>query len=304
MEIKAFYDARTFTLTYVAFDAETKDALVIDPVMDYDPVGSKVFTDSVDEVTEYLKAEGLKLHWVLETHAHADHLSGAQLLKERFPGSKTGIGERITVVQEKFKEVFSLPDDFPTDGRQFDKLIADGETVKAGSVEVKMIFTPGHTPACGTYQIDDALFTGDALFMPDMGTGRCDFPAGSADDLYASIKRLYELPASMRVFVGHDYQPGGRQLAYESTIGEEKEKNIQLTAGTSREDFVKFRTERDATLNAPKLLFQSIQVNIDAGKLPEPSENEMRYLKIPVNVFRPEGTLSPEQKGDVKLDTV
>lgn len=304
MEIRTFYDARTFTLTYVVFDAETKDALVIDPVMDYEPVGSKVFTDSVDEVSEFLKSEALKVHWILETHAHADHLSGAQLLKERFPGAKTAIGERITVVQEKFKEVFGLPEDFPTDGRQFDKLIADGEALRAGSVEAKMLFTPGHTPACGTYQIGDALFTGDALFMPDMGTGRCDFPAGSADDLYASIKRLYELPDETRVFVGHDYQPGGRELAYETTIGEEKEKNIQLKAGTSREDFVKFRTERDATLNAPKLLFQSIQVNIDAGNLPEPSENEMRYLKIPVNVFRPEGTLSPEQKGDVKLDTV
>ncbi|MBW2732310.1 MAG: MBL fold metallo-hydrolase [Deltaproteobacteria bacterium] len=305
MEIKAFFDARTFTLTYVVSDPETKDALVIDPVMDYEPVGSKIFTDSVDEVTEYLQSEKLTLHWILETHAHADHLSGAQLLKERFPDAKTAMSERIKVVQETFKQILDLPADFPTDGRQFDTLIADGETLQAGSVAVEMIFTPGHTPACGSYRVGDAVFTGDAIFMPDMGTGRCDFPAGSADDLYASIsQRLYTLPDETRVFVGHDYQPGGRDLAYESTIGEQKEMNIQLKADTTHGDFIKFRTERDATLAMPKLLFQSIQVNIDAGNLPTPASNEMRYLKIPINIFRPKGALSGKVKDDIKLDTV
>ena len=195
MEIKTFFDKRTFTLTYVVYDAATKDAVVIDPVMDYDPVGSKVFSESVDEVIAFVDGEELKLHYILETHAHADHLSGAQLLKERYPAAKAVIGERITVVQETFKKALDLPGDFPTDGRQFDLLMKDNEVLEAGTVKIEMIFTPGHTPACGTYKIDDAIFTGDALFMPDMGTGRCDFPAGSAEDLYRSIKeRLYTLP--------------------------------------------------------------------------------------------------------------
>jgi glyoxylase-like metal-dependent hydrolase (beta-lactamase superfamily II) len=305
MEIKTLFDERTFTLTYVVYDAQTKDAVVIDPVMDYDPVGSKVFSESVDEVIAFVDHEQLKLHYILETHAHADHLSGAQMLKDRYPQAKSVIGEAITVVQETFKKALDLSDDFPTDGRQFDVLVKDNETLTAGSIAIEMIYTPGHTPACGTYKIEDALFTGDALFMPDMGTGRCDFPAGSAEDLYRSIKeRLYTQPDETRVLVGHDYMPGGRELAWESTIGEQKKSNIQLKGDTPRADFVKFRQARDATLSAPKLLFQSIQVNIDAGHLPEPAENETRYLKIPVNIFRPAGSLDKEQKGDVKLDTV
>ncbi len=184
--------------------------------------------------------------------------------------------------------MFDPPVDFPTDGRQFDRLLEDGETVEAGSLVFEVIFTPGHTPACATYKFEDAVFTGDALFMPDMGTGRCDFPAGSADDLYRSIiERIYTLPDETRVFVGHDYQPGGRGLAFETTVGEQKRSNVQLPAGRSREDFVAFRTQRDAGLSAPKLLFQSVQVNVDAGSLPEPSSNAMRYLKIPINAFRP-----------------
>lgn len=291
MKIKPFFDSRTFTMTYIVFDGTTKDAVVIDPVLDYEPAGSKIWTESVDQVLDFLKESSLNLHYVLETHAHADHLSGSQRIKAEFPNAKTGVGEKITMVQSVFKDVFDLPSDFPTDGRQFDQLFADGEVVKAGSLSFMVINTPGHTPACVTYKFDDAIFTGDTMFMPDQGTGRCDFPAGSADDLYDSItRRLYELPNSTRVFVGHDYQPGGRDLEFESTIADQKAANIQLPEGRSREEFVEFRTSRDSKLNSPKLLFQSVQVNVDAGNLPEPSEsNQIRYLRIPLNVFRPEG---------------
>ena len=286
MKIEAIYDPKTYTLTYVVFDDQTRDAVVIDPVMDYDAASSKISYESVDRTTAFLKDHALKLRMILETHAHADHLSGAQVLKERFGGATIAIGAHITAVQETFKQVFDLPTEFPTDGSQFDRLLADGERVRAGSLEFEVIFSPGHTPACATYRFGDALFTGDTIFMPDMGTGRCDFPAGSAEDLYESITgRIYTLPDATRIFVGHDYQPGGRELAYETTVGEQKAKNVQLPAGRSREEFVRFRTSRDATLNAPKLLFQSVQVNVDAGRLPDPSGNEIRYLKIPVNAF-------------------
>jgi glyoxylase-like metal-dependent hydrolase (beta-lactamase superfamily II) len=303
MQIETFYDDDTSTLTYVVYDPASKDAVVIDPVLDYDPGASTVNYESVDRVTQFLRDQQLKLHFVLETHAHADHLSGSQILKQRFAGAKTAIGRRITDVQSVFKSVFDLPKDFPTDGRQFDRLLDDGESVEAGTLRFSVIFTPGHTPACVTYRFDDeagpsALFTGDTMFMPDMGTGRCDFPAGSAEDLYASItQRLYALPDQTRMFVGHDYQPGGRDLAYETTVGEQKNSNKQLPAGRSREEFVKFRTERDAGLNAPKLLFQSVQVNVDAGALPKPADNAIRYLKIPINAFRPEegGPVSEEK---------
>ncbi len=289
MDIQAFFDTRTSTLTYVVHDAASGDAVVIDPVLDYNVVGSKVWTESVDRVAAFLREEGLTLHYILETHAHADHLSGARMLKDMFPGAQVAIGERITRVQEVFKRELNLPDAFPTDGRQFDRLLRDGETVQAGSLAFSVIFTPGHTPACATYRFGDALFTGDVLFMPDSGTGRCDFPAGSAKDMYHSItERLYTLPEETRVFVGHDYQPGGRELAYQTTIGEQKHHNVNLRAGMSEEEFVKFRSERDRELDAPKLLYQSIQVNIDAGSLPDPEANGKRFLKIPINIFRPE----------------
>jgi glyoxylase-like metal-dependent hydrolase (beta-lactamase superfamily II) len=286
MQITPFYDARTFTVSYVVHDPASKDAIIIDPVLDYDPASSKVWSESVEQIIQFVRGHGLNVHYILETHAHADHLSGSQLLKRAFPQAKIAIGERITVVQQTFKTVFDLTEDFPTDGSQFDRLLKDGETVEAGSLRVEVIFTPGHTPACATYKIDDAIFTGDAIFMPDGGTGRCDFPAGSAKDLYHSITRkLYALPDSTRVFVGHDYQPGGREVAWETTIGDEKRNNIQLKATTSEEEFIQFRTARDKTLAAPKLLFQSVQVNIDAGKMPTPNEDKKRYLKIPINVF-------------------
>ena len=283
MEIQAFFDPKTFTMTYVVFDPDTRDAVVFDPVLDYDPLAVSFSTNSVDQVSSFLEARGLKLHYALETHAHADHISGSQLLKQRH-GALVGIGEHIKGVQQTFKGVFDLP--LVADGHQFDVLLEDGQTLHAGSLAIEVIHTPGHTPACVTYKVADALFTGDALFMPDFGTGRCDFPAGSAADLYDSVMgRLYVMPDETRVFVGHDYQPGGRELRYETTIGESKTHNKQLTALTSRDAFVRFRTERDATLRPPTLIFQSVQVNIDAGHLPEPGPNGRRYLKLPVGVF-------------------
>jgi len=286
MKIQEFYDPNTYTLTFVVFDEATHDAVVIDPVLDYDPGSSQTSTASVDAVSRFIEKEGLKLHYVLETHAHADHLSSSQILKQRY-GAKVAIGARITEVQETFRALFDLGPEFRVDGGQFDKLLADGETVTAGSLAVKVIATPGHTPACVSYLIGDAVFTGDALFMEDYGTGRCDFPRGSAEDLYQSIQKLYALPDATRVFVGHDYQPNGRGLRFETTIGKSKRENVQLRADTTREEFVRFRKTRDATLAAPRLLFPSVQVNVNAGILPRARANGRRYLNIPINLFRP-----------------
>jgi glyoxylase-like metal-dependent hydrolase (beta-lactamase superfamily II) len=281
--VKEFFDQATWTLTYVAFDPATRDAVVIDPVWDYDPASSKTSNESTEQVLSYIHREGLKVHFILETHAHADHLTGAQVLKRHLSGAKVGIGAQIQAVQKVFKGVFNFGDEFATDGRQFDILLKEGEPLQAGSLTIKTIFTPGHTPACASYLIGDAVFTGDALFMPDYGTGRCDFPAGSADELYTSVhEKLYKLPDSTRVFVGHDYQPDGRGLAFQSTIAEEKAGNIHLRADTKREEFVSLRTTRDKRLAAPRLLLQSVQVNINAGVLPSADSNGSRYLRIPV----------------------
>lgn len=283
IQIKAFFDKATFTLTYVVWDPGTRDAVIIDPVLDYEPGGSKVSEDSVAEVASFINKNELTLHYILETHAHADHLSGSQYLKASYPKAMLGIGARITEVQKVFKTVFDL-DSLKTDGSQFDKLFADGEKFQAGSLRLEVIYTPGHTPACSSYLIEDAVFTGDALFMPDYGVGRCDFPAGSSETLFDSVsKRLYSLPDDTRVFTGHDYQPGGRPLRFESTIGEEKRSNIQIKAETQKAEFVKFRDARDKTLAAPRLLLPSVQVNIDAGRLPEPRENGRSYLSIPIS---------------------
>lgn len=284
MKIEPFFDKTTFTLTYVVYDAKTRDAVVIDPVLDYNPIGSKIEDTSYKWLTQFIKEQNLNLHFVLETHAHADHLTSAQLFKSEFPKVKIAIGERIKKVQETFKKIFNLGDSFAANGSQFDLLLKENEVIKAGSLKVKTLFTPGHTPACVSYLIEDAVFTGDALFMPDYGTGRCDFPAGDSGDLYQSVAHvLYSLPENTRVFVGHDYLPKGRQLAYESTVGEEKQSNIQLNAETTKEEFIAFRNQRDSTLSAPKLLYPSIQVNIAAGQLPAPEENNTSYLKVPIN---------------------
>lgn len=285
MLIEAFFDPQTFTLTYVVYDGASKDAVVIDPVLDYDPLAVRVSTESVDDVLAFVNAKALEVGAVLETHAHADHLSGAQVLKERL-GVPVVIGKSITKVQHVFKDILNLGDRFATDGRQFDKLIADGEKLAVGTLTVEAIHTPGHTPACMTYRIGDALFTGDALFMPDYGTGRCDFPAGSAADLYDSVMQiLYAYPDDTRVFVGHDYQPGGRAVACQTTIGASKRENIQLCGATDRATFIDFRTNRDAALEPPRLLFQSVQVNVNGGHLPEAEANGRRYLKLPIGLF-------------------
>ena len=284
MQIETFYDQATFTLTYVVYDQKSRDAVVIDPVLDYDPLSSTTATKSLEAVAAFLQKEGLRLHYVLETHAHADHLSGAQYLKRRF-GAKVGIGARIRDVQKVFKDVFDLGPSFSVDGSQFDRLFEDGEKARAGTLELEVFATPGHTPACVTYKIDDAVFTGDALFIEDYGTGRCDFPSGSADALYTSVhERLYGLPDATRVFVGHDYQPNGRPLRSETTIGKSKESSVQLSASTSRDEFVRRRKERDATLKAPRLLYPSVQINIDAGRLPAPHANGRRYLTVPLDL--------------------
>ncbi len=285
MNTKAFYDPRSSTLTYIVWDAQTKDAVLIDPVLDYDSIAVRVYRDSAGEVAAFIDAEALNLKMVLETHPHADHLSAAQFFKERY-GAPVAIGEGVRAVQTVFKGIFDLGESFDTDGSQFDRLLQHGETVKAGSLAVEVIATPGHTPACVSFKIEDAVYAGDAIFMPDFGTGRCDFPAGSAEVLYDSVvNNLYTLPDETRIFVGHDYQPGGRKLAYETTVGACKADNIQLPAERSKAEFVKFRSERDKTLNPPGLLFPSIQVNIAAGRLPEPGANGRSYLKLPVGLF-------------------
>lgn len=282
MKVEAFFDKATYTLTYVVYDPNTKDSIIIDPVLDYNPGSSKISTESVEKVASFIKENDLKPHLIMETHAHADHLSGAPELKTKFPNSKTAIGEKITLVQSTFSKAFNFKG-FKSDGSQFDMLLKDGATVEAGSIKIKVMATPGHTPACTSFLIEDMVFTGDSLFMPDFGTGRCDFPAGDAGVMYDSImNRLYKLPDSTRVFTGHDYQPGGRELKFQSTIGEEKEKNIHLKKDTTRDAYVEFRTTRDRTLQAPNLLLQSIQVNINAGHLPPKEDNGVSYLKIPI----------------------
>lgn len=281
MEIQAFFDPETFTLSYVVFDLTSRDAVVIDPVLDYDVLASTIATSSLEKVADFARDRQLRVHYVLETHAHADHLSGSQWLKERF-GARIAIGERIREVQETFKHVLDLTH-LATDGSQFDRLLQDGDVIEAGTLGIEVIATPGHTPACVTYRIGDALFTGDALFMHDYGTGRCDFPRGSAEALYESVAhRLYTLPDSTRVYPGHDYQPGGRAVAWETTIGRSKQENPQLSAATSKEEFVATRTARDRTLKQPRLLYPSVQVNIDGGRLPPKHANGRRYLTTPI----------------------
>jgi glyoxylase-like metal-dependent hydrolase (beta-lactamase superfamily II) len=257
--------------------------VIIDPVLDFDPLTWRTSDAATRPVTEFVAERSLNVRWLLDTHAHADHLSGTYALRERL-GAPTAIGERITVVQQLFRKVYGLPDSFPVDGRQWDELLTDGQVLEAGTLRVEALHTPGHTPACLSFKIGDAVFTGDALFMPDYGTGRCDFPRGSAEDLYHSITtKLYTLPGATRVFVGHDYPPAGRPLAYETTIGESRENNVKLRASTPRDQFVAERQRRDRELAPPQLILQSLQVNIDAGKLPAPEANGRRYLKMPLD---------------------
>jgi glyoxylase-like metal-dependent hydrolase (beta-lactamase superfamily II) len=285
VKIRAFFDDRTSTLSYVAFDGVEKTGVVIDPVLDLDLSSGRTRTDSVDEISRFLDHEQIRVPYVLDTHAHADHLSAMPCFKQRF-GSKSVIGSDIVIIQRVVRDLFQLGDALPTDGRQFDVLLKHGEKLDLGEFEVEAIHTPGHTPACVSYRIDDALFVGDVLFQPDYGTARCDFPGGSAAELYASVQHLYRtLPDDTRIFTCHDYQPGGRRLRFESTLSEQKRENVQLRATTTREEFVTFREERDASLSVPELLIPSIQVNVQAGELPAPEENGLSYLRFPLNVF-------------------
>lgn len=284
MQIQHFFDPRTSTISYVVSDPGTKDTVVIDPVHDFDPKSGRTFTESAEAVAAYVTENDLTLRLALDTHPHADHLSATPFFRERF-GAKTVIGAGICRVQETWRDTFNLGPDFPVDGSQFDVLVEDGQVLEAGSLQIEAILTEGHTPASMTYAIGDALFVGDLLFMPDAGTARCDFPGGSAAVMFDAVQRLYERPDDTRVFTLHDYQPGGRELAFESTIGEQKASNVHLRAGVSRDEFVALRAELERGKEMPTLLFASVQVNINGGELPKPESNGVSYLKTPLNRF-------------------
>ena len=287
MIVQHFYDLETFTLSYVIFDELTKDAIIIDSVLNFDPPSGKVEDTSAQTLVSFIKKHHLVIHYILETHAHADHLSASQILKQSFPAAKIAISSHISIVQDTFRAIFNIGH-FKDVYGGFDTLLHDNEAFQAGSILITPFATPGHTPACMSFLIGNNLFTGDVLFMPDYGTGRCDFPKGSASDLYESVKKLYQLPDETHVFVGHDYRPNGRELMFQTTIGESKKNNIQLKLTTLKEEFINFRSTRDKTLAPPRLLFPSIQVNIAAGKLPDKEENGVSYLKLPL---RPHLTL-------------
>jgi glyoxylase-like metal-dependent hydrolase (beta-lactamase superfamily II) len=259
--------------------------MIIDSVMDYNPASARTSEEHNAKVIALVEEKGLEPQWIVETHVHAEHLTGAKGLKARFPAATTGIGEHVVTVQKTFKALFNLGDDFSADGSQFEHLFKDGETFKLGDIDCRIIHTPGHTPACVVYVIGDAAFTGDTIFMPDFGSARCDFPGGSAEQLYSSIRKLYELPDSTRLFVGHDYQPGGRELKFETSVAEEKAENKHVKAETSEMEFVEWRTGRDAKLGAPRLILPALQVNLRNGALPPPEDNGTSYIKIPLNIL-------------------
>lgn len=280
--VQAFHDTDTFTITYVVSDPATGAAAVIDPVLDYDPNSGRTSTASADAVLAYVNENKLGVAWILETHVHADHLSGAPYLREKV-GGKAAIGDHVTNVQETFKGVFNLRD-LATDGSQFDHLFADGEKFNIGDIEARVIATPGHTPACITYVIGDAAFVGDTLFMPDFGSARTDFPGGSAMQLYDSIQKILSLPDETRLFMCHDYKaPGRDEFAWETSVAEQRAANIHISDSVSREQFIEMREGRDSQLGMPKLILPSLQVNLRAGQLPDPEDNDIRYLKIPLD---------------------
>lgn len=284
MKIQHFYDERTSTLTYVVYDERAKVGVVIDSVTDYDPKSGRTWNESNLAVAAFIDREQLRIPYVLDTHAHADHLSGMPFFKDRY-GAKTVIGWKLPQIQSLWAKLLHLGPDFHADGSQFDVLLEDRQVLDAGPFAIEALYTPGHTPACMTYRIGDALFVGDVLFMPDYGVARCDFPDGSPDALYDSVQQLYRMPDATRVFTCHDYRPGGRAMRFASTIGENKAHNVQLDAATKRDDFVRFRVQRDGELEMPVLIIPSVQVNIRAGILPEPEENGIAYLKVPLNVL-------------------
>jgi len=283
MKIKEFFDEETFTLTYLVFDENTKDSIIIDPVLNYEPYSSTLSTESLNELLDFIQSNKLNPLYSIETHAHADHITSAQWLKSHFPNIKTAIHENIKMVQEIFNDVFNLK---VNENKPFDTLLTDGQVLSVGSLNIKVIHTPGHTPACASLLVNnEALFTGDSLFMPDFGTGRCDFPKGDARQLFKSIKdKIYSLPDKVDIYVGHDYQPNGRDLKFKTTVKESKMLNVHLNENTKEQDFIEFRTSRDKILKAPKLLLPSIQININNGELPKTEANGVSYIKIPIKI--------------------
>ena len=282
--LKAFFDPGTWTVTYVLTDPVTRRAAIIDPVLDYDFKSGRTSTHNADLVRDYVEQNALTVDWILETHAHADHLSGAVYLKAHL-GGKIAIGEKICAVQATFKDLFNLEPDFLPNGSQFDHLFKDGETFHIGNLEATALLVPGHTPADMAYQVGDTVFVGDTLFMPDVGTARADFPGGSAKALYQSIHRLLALPPETVIYVCHDYPPDTREPAWKTTVAEQRAHNIHVKSGTTEDAFVAMRTARDATLDMPTLIIPSIQVNVRAGQMPAPESNGQTYLKIPLNVL-------------------
>ncbi|MFT0172169.1 MBL fold metallo-hydrolase [Paraburkholderia mimosarum] len=286
--VEGFFDPATWTVSYLLLDNGTRRCALIDTVLDYDPKSGRTRSATADRLASRVESLGARVEWLLETHVHADHLSAAPYLKERL-GGKVAIGGQVTHVQGVFGKLFNAGPDFRTDGSQFDRLFADGDTFHVGDLEVRVMHTPGHTPACVTYVVSDgaqqAAFVGDTLFMPDYGTARCDFPGGDAGTLYRSIRRVLSLPPETRLYMCHDYQPGGRAVKFETTVAEERESNVHVHDGIDEASFIAMRTARDTTLDMPVLILPSVQVNMRAGHLPEPESNGVSYIKIPVNVL-------------------
>jgi glyoxylase-like metal-dependent hydrolase (beta-lactamase superfamily II) len=283
-EVIAFFEALTNTVSYVVKDPHSKSCAIIDSVLDMDYAAGRISYVSADEIIAFVKKHDLKVEWLIETHVHADHLSAAPYLQQKL-GGKIGIGKNITIVQETFGKIFNEGTEFQRDGSQFDRLFDDGDSYAIGTVTVHTLLTPGHTPACMTHIVGDAAFVGDTLFMPDGGSARADFPGGDARVLYRSIKRVLSLPDQMRLFMCHDYGPNGRNIKWETTVGEQREHNIHAKDGISENAFVTMREARDLTLGMPKLIIPSLQVNMKAGELPKPDESGKRFLKVPLNTL-------------------
>lgn len=281
-DVRAFFDPATWTLTYIVKDPNSSSCAIVDSVLDYEAASGRTKTKSADQVIAMVESENLTVEWILETHVHADHLSAAPYLHNKL-GGKIGIGAHITDVQNIFGNLFNAEPEFRRDGSQFDHLFTDGDTFAIGGLTATAMHTPGHTPACMTYHIGDALFVGDTMFMPDFGTARCDFPGGDARVLYQSIQRLLALPPETRMFMCHDYMPNGRKMQYETTVGEQKASNLHVHDGVSEDEFVAMRSAKDKTLSMPTLILPSVQVNMRAGELPPAEDNGVRYLKIPLD---------------------
>ena len=281
-QVAAFFDPRTNTISYVVRDPGSNACAIIDSVMDFDYAAGRISYESADQIIDFVRREGLDLQWLIETHVHADHLSAAPYIQQKL-GGKIGIGEKIVTVQNTFGKVFNEGTEFQRDGSQFDRLFADGDTYEIGGMKAFAIHTPGHTPACMTHVIGDAAFVGDTLFMPDGGSARADFPGGDARTLYRSIRRVLSLPGAMRLFMCHDYGPNKREIRWETTVADERAHNIHVRDGVSEDEFVKMREARDATLDMPKLIIPSLQVNMRGGELPPADEEGKRFLKVPIN---------------------